>query len=129
MKRVIVEIRRLSPVIKTSLLVFFVISLISVVYLIIGNTQSMKSDDFIKKIFDFTAIMQVANAFFLMRILSKISKKEVNDRHLRKDIFSRLVTLEEDLRLEKKHILDIKKEITDIKKGLTNIKKQKDENI
>lgn len=123
MKKLIVEFNRLNPMLKTMWLVIFTISIVSMIAIIVKSTgKDYDLSSFISTNITFTAIMQVINAFFLMSVLTKISKKEANDRYLRKDIFTRLKTLEEDLKIEKDNIFVIKKEILDIKKELTNKK-------
>lgn len=123
MKKLIVEFNRLNPMLKTIWLVVFTISIVSIIAIMVKLTgKNYDLSSFISTNITFTAIMQVINAFFLMSVLTKISKKEANDRYLRKDIFTRLKTLEEDLKIEKDNIFVIKKEILDIKKELTNKK-------
>lgn len=128
MKKVIVEFNRLKPLVKTIVVILFAISIVSIVTaeVIIFTDQKHDISKFITTNVTFTAIMQMINLFFLTTVISKMSKKEANDRYLRKDIFNRLNNLEEELRYEKENILSIKKEISDIKKEI--LKKNNENN-
>lgn len=111
-KRIYVEIMKLPIMVKLLFIATGILSLVSVVHLFIEDT-SLKT---IISGITFTSVLQLVNAYMLLALLSKQSKKDTSDKLLRKDIFNRISKLENNLETLERKVLEI--EIT------KNIKKK-----
>lgn len=98
MKRLIVEFNRLSPILKTTMIALFAVSIVAIIESLLGVLQNKSTThSFIVNNFTFTFVMQIVITSVMMNIMKKINKKETSDRFLRKDIFVRLEKVEKEM--------------------------------
>ena len=98
MKRIISEFNRLSPLLKTTMIALFAISIVAIIASSVAILKDKSTTySFITTNVTFNSVMQIVITSVLMNIMKKINKKEASDRFLRKDIFVRLEKVEKEM--------------------------------
>lgn len=98
MKRIILEFNKLSPILKTTMIALFAISIVAIMASLVAILKDKSTTySFITTNVTFTSVMQIVITSVLMNIMKKINKKEASDRFLRKDIFVRLEKVEKEM--------------------------------
>lgn len=91
--------RKISPLLKTVIIVFLILSITSIVYtfanLILGS--KILFGKFLVDNITFSAMQGIITMSLILGLYSEMNKKETSDKHLRLDIFKRLKHVEDEM--------------------------------